>query len=100
MTYDEIGQFDAFKKRECEGDYSYLKRVNLLEMFLKESCKSVKAITKFGHTYFRLHYDEIDELIKWVYSKRKSHTGKYNFCLSTKVPRLSARTDQPTVHAW
>lgn len=72
MTFDDMNEFDVFRQEECEKEYSYLKQVQLLDLFLKESPNICpRTINKFGHTYLRFHYSEVDELIEWVYDRRK-----------------------------
>ena len=72
MTFKQIDEYDKFKKEECDGHYSYLKRIELLDMFLNEKKKKPCIAEKFGKKYFRFHDYEMDELVEWVYEKRKS----------------------------
>ena len=44
MTLDE---FDVFKKRDCEREYTYLKRKKLPDLFQKESLKNKSTISRF-----------------------------------------------------
>jgi len=71
MTFEQMDEFDQLKKKECEGSYSYLKRGDLLEEFMSDRDEIPCLITKFGFTYFRFHATLIDELIEWIYEKRK-----------------------------
>ena len=72
MSFQQMNQYDKFKE-ECEGDYSYLKSVDLLEVFMSEKGKSPCFIEKFGSTYLRFHETEMYELIEWIFEKRKNY---------------------------
>lgn len=72
VTFEQMTEFDVFRKEECEMEYSYLKRGQLLDLYLKEfPNNTISTIDKFGYTYLRFHYSQVDDLVEWVYEKRK-----------------------------
>ena len=58
MTFEQMDDYDKFKEQELEKEYSYLKSVSLLELFLSEKGRSSCYVKKFGITYHCFHETE------------------------------------------
>ena len=76
MTFEQMNLFDDFKREYIYNDsllghYFYLKKIELLDQFFKDSVNSPSMVSNFGFTYYHLHCEKIDELIEWIYEKRK-----------------------------
>ena len=70
MTFEQMDDYDKFKEQELEKEYSCLKNVSLLELFLSEKGTSFCYVKKFGITYHRFHETEMDEFVEWIFKMR------------------------------
>jgi hypothetical protein len=96
MSLEQMSEFDAFKRSECESAYSYVEKIELLELFIQErpaAVSTVVTVTKFGHTYLRLHWSEMDQLVEWVEAKREQLN--MNGEITSDLPTFT--TDQSAV---
>ena len=64
-----MDDYDIFKE-EFEKEYSSLKSVGLLELFLSEKGRPPCYVKKFGITCHRFHETEMDEFIEWIFKMR------------------------------
>ena len=64
--------FDEFKRKEIESDYSYLRVNELLLHYIVHDCGHLREriVTKYGLTYLKLNGDQIDHLCRWIKTKR------------------------------
>ena len=60
--WEQMYDFDAFKKREIEPNYSYLQINELLTLYLKHHALSSSTQSKYGVLFRRLHMTEVDSL--------------------------------------
>lgn len=64
--------FDEFKRKETESDYSYLRVNELLLHYITHDCGHLREriVTKYGLNYLKMNGDQIDHLCRWVKTKR------------------------------
>lgn len=67
--------FDDFKSKELEPDYSYLEMTELLRYYLKNKPHiNLSTVERYGSTYLRLCGSEMDDLCEWVEELREEHS--------------------------
>jgi hypothetical protein len=67
--------FDDFRSKELEPEYSYLEMTELLRHYLKNMPHiSPSTMERYGNTYLRVHVSEMDDLCDWVEELRENHS--------------------------
>ena len=77
VTRSLHAQFDEFKKKETQFDYSILPLNELLEFW---NNPPLPLVTMYGKPHAKLHYKDMDQLCEWVIDQRKKRVSVYICC--------------------
>ena len=83
-------EFDHFKERNMEYDYSLLPYIELIDLWINchhPPSESLVFLEKFKRRYIRLHNREVDSLCRWVLELRVKfyHYGQEAFTTMSSV---------------